>query len=292
MHTVRRLRITQRFRSSNANADSSAIENLHFQNPPLIKNYAISALQIPQASVIALHARIGKFIMDATESENCEPMTQPATRRCGILIILSSPSGAGKTTLARKLIEWDPQIEFSVSATTRPPRPGETEGREYHFVSNEEFQRMIKQGELLEFASVFGNLYGTLAAQVERAVLQSRDIIFDIDWQGGEQLRRTAHSLDIVSIFVLPPSIRELRQRLALRGKDLPANVDARMSQSKTEISHWLDYDYVLINSDFDDVLSQIKSIVLAERLKRHRQPRLRRFVDKLNHEFESGQEK
>ena len=157
MHTVRRLRITQRFRSSNANADSSAIENLHFQNPPLIKNYAISALQIPQASVIALHARIGKFIMDATESENCEPMTQPATRRCGILIILSSPSGAGKTTLARKLIEWDPQIEFSVSATTRPPRPGETEGREYHFVSNEEFQRMIKQGELLEFASVFGN---------------------------------------------------------------------------------------------------------------------------------------
>ena len=210
-----------------------------------------------------------------------------APGRRGILIILSSPSGAGKSTLARRLREWDPGIAFSVSATTRPPRPGEQEGREYHFRSAAQFRAMVEGGEMLEHAQVFGHLYGSPAAPVAAAIGEGRDIIFDIDWQGGQQVRNSALANDVVSIFVLPPSIAELERRLVARDQDPPEVVARRMARSRDEISHWAEYDYVLLNDDLDRCSRQIEAIVTAERLRRSRQTGLAERVRRLNHEFE-----
>ncbi|MCE2522059.1 MAG: guanylate kinase [Rhodobacteraceae bacterium] len=209
--------------------------------------------------------------------------------RRGLLIILSSPSGVGKTTLARRLIEWDSSISFSISATTRKPRNGEKDGREYYFKSASEFNDMVKAGLFLEHAKVFGNLYGSPKNPVETAIRNSRDIVFDIDWQGGQQIRNSVYSADTVSIFVLPPSIAELRRRLLARGLDCQNTVEGRMQKSKGEIVHWPEYDYVLINSDVDQVLEKIKFIVRAERLRRSRQLGLFDFVEGLNREFDGA---
>ena len=208
-------------------------------------------------------------------------------KRRGILIILSSPSGAGKSTLALRLMQWDPSIRFSVSATTRPPRPGEENGREYNFKKRTEFETMVQHGEMLEHAEVFGNLYGSPRAPVEAAIAAGHDVLFDIDWQGGQQIRNSALAEDVVSIFVLPPSIGELERRLRARGQDSDDVIRARMQKSRDEISHWAEYDYVLINQDIDRAAEETRAIVTAERLKRSRQVGLVDLVRRLNAEFE-----
>ena len=210
--------------------------------------------------------------------------------RRGLLIILSSPSGAGKTTLARRLTAWDSAIQFSVSVTTRPPRAGESDGCEYHFRSKDEFAQMVRRAAFLEYAEVFGHLYGSPMEPVEQAIRNSNDVVFDIDWQGGLQIKESAHAKDTVTIFVLPPSIAELRRRLLNRGKDSAAALEQRMCKAKDEIRHWCEYDYVLINNDIDAVFAKIQQIVLAERVRRGRQRRLEEFVEGLVHEFESQQ--
>jgi len=215
-------------------------------------------------------------------------MTEIARR--GLLIILSSPSGAGKSTLARRLLAWDREITFSVSATTRPPRPGEQDGREYHFRSREAFDAMVAAGEMLEHAEVFGNLYGSPRAPVEAAIGAGRDVIFDIDWQGGTQIRNSALSGDVVSIFLLPPSIGELARRLHERGQDSAEVVSGRMARAMDEISHWAEYDHVLINNDLDQTEERLRAIVTAARLARIRQPGLLDFVRGLNEEFTAMQ--
>ncbi len=207
--------------------------------------------------------------------------------RRGLLIILSSPSGAGKSTLARRLMEWDPTIRFSVSATTRAPRPGEQDGREYHFVTRERFLQMVEAGEMLEHAEVFGNLYGSPRAPVEAALGQGQDTLFDIDWQGGQQIRESALRADVVSIFLLPPSIAALESRLRSRAQDSDEVIRGRMAKSESEISHWAEYDYVLVNRDLDACEADLRAILTAERLRRTRQPWLGAFVRKLNAEFE-----
>jgi guanylate kinase len=207
------------------------------------------------------------------------------TRR-GLLIILSSPSGAGKSTLARRLMDWDPSLRFSVSATTRAPRPGEVDGREYYFRSRAEFEAMIAAGEMLEHAEVFGNLYGSPKGPVEAAMMEGRDTLFDIDWQGGQQVRNSSLGKDVVSIFVLPPSIAELDRRLNTRGQDSAEVIAGRMRQSRDEISHWAEYDYVLVNDDLDRSEDALRQIITAERLRRDRQPALSDFVRGLNREF------
>lgn len=210
----------------------------------------------------------------------------PMPRR-GLLIILSSPSGAGKSTLARRLMEWDPAIRFSVSATTRAPRPGEVDGREYHFVTRPQFQAMAAEGAMLEHAEVFGHLYGSPRAPVEAALGQGVDTLFDIDWQGGQQIRNSALGADVVSVFLLPPSIAALDARLRARAQDSEGVIRTRMAKSEAEISHWAEYDYVLINRDLDTCDAQLRAIVTAERLRRTRQPGLSAFVKGLNAEFE-----
>lgn len=209
-----------------------------------------------------------------------------ATRR-GILIILSSPSGAGKSTLARTLRDWDPTIEFSVSATTRDPRPGELDGREYYFRSRAQFLDMVDKGEMLEHAEVFDNLYGSPRAPVETAIEAGRDVLFDIDWQGGQQIRNSALGKDVVSIFILPPSIAELESRLKTRAQDSAEVIAGRMRKSQSEISHWAEYDYVLVNREVDAAAEQLRIILTAERMRRDRQPGLNDFVRGLNREFE-----
>lgn len=204
--------------------------------------------------------------------------TAPGPRR-GLLIILSSPSGAGKSTIARHLREWDPAIRFSVSATTRPPRPGEVDGRDYRFVSREEFAAMVARGEMLEHAEVFGNLYGSPAAPVRAALEVGADTLFDIDWQGGQQIRHSTLGQDCVSIFLLPPSLAELQRRLEGRGQDSAAVIAGRMAKSRDEISHWDAYDYVLVNRDLDETRRTVEGIVAAERLRAARQPWLNGFV-------------
>ena len=213
-------------------------------------------------------------------------MSSEMARR-GILIILSSPSGAGKSTLARSLRDWDPTIAFSVSATTRAPRPGEENGREYFFRSPEQFRSMVDAGEMLEHAEVFGNLYGSPAAPIEAALASGRDVLFDIDWQGGQQVRNSSLAKDVVSIFVLPPSIAELRERLEKRGQDSAEVIAGRMARSRSEISHWAEYDYVLLNDDLDRCAAECRAIVTAERLRRDRQIALSERVRALNAEFE-----
>lgn len=206
-------------------------------------------------------------------------------QRTGLLIILSSPSGAGKSTLARRLMQWDPDLRFSVSATTRPPRPGEQEGREYYFRSREEFAAMVAAGEMLEHAEVFGNLYGSPRAPIEAAMAAGRDILFDVDWQGGQQIRNSPLGAASVSIFVLPPDLAELRRRLEARSQDSAAVIDGRMARSRDEISHWAEYDYVLVNDDLDATEAKLRMIVGAERLRRTRQTGLGHFVQRLMEE-------
>lgn len=213
--------------------------------------------------------------------------TVPAQRR-GLLLILSSPSGAGKSTLARLLMEWDPTIRFSVSATTRAPRPGEVDGREYYFRDKPSFQAMVEQGEMLEHAAVFDNFYGSPKGPVEAAMAEGRDTLFDIDWQGGQQIGNSSLGRDVVSIFVLPPSIAELDRRLRGRAQDSDAVIAGRMAKSQSEISHWAEYDYVLVNHQLDETFDALKTILQAERLRRDRQPSLSGFVRRLNEEFES----
>jgi guanylate kinase len=208
------------------------------------------------------------------------------TRR-GLLLILSSPSGAGKSTLSRMLMDWDKDMRFSVSATTRKPRPGEVDGREYYFRTREEFENMVKSGEMLEHAEVFGNLYGSPKGPVLAAIEAGTDTVFDIDWQGGQQIKQAMRD-DVVSIFILPPSIAELDRRLRSRGQDSDEVIAGRMAKSRDEISHWAEYDYVLVNQDLDRTFTDLKAILTAERLQRDRQPQLSAFVRALNEEFEA----
>lgn len=208
-------------------------------------------------------------------------------KRRGLAIILSSPSGAGKSTLARRLMDWDPTLRFSVSATTRKPRPGEVDGEHYYFKSREEFEQMVDADQMLEHAEVFGNFYGSPRGPVESAMQDGRDTLFDIDWQGGQQIRRSALAKDVVSIFILPPSIAALESRLRGRAQDSDEVIAGRMAQSRSEISHWAEYDYVIINNDIDEAEAQLKTILSAERARADRQPSLTEFVRGLNKEFE-----
>jgi guanylate kinase len=207
--------------------------------------------------------------------------------RRGLLVILSSPSGAGKSTLSRRLLEWDKTLQFSVSATTRAPRVGEVDAKDYHFVSRDRFQKMADTGEMLEHAEVFGNHYGSPIAPVEAAVCAGRDVVFDIDWQGGQQIRGSTMRNDVVSIFILPPSIIELERRLTARGQDSVDVVAKRMAKSRDEISHWAEYDFVLVNDDLDACFERLKIVLQAARLRRNARPDLTDTVRKLNQEFE-----
>jgi guanylate kinase len=208
------------------------------------------------------------------------------TTRRGLLLILSSPSGAGKSTMARRLMEWDPTIRFSVSATTRKPRPGEDHGVHYWFHDHDSFRALVASGGMLEHAEVFGNLYGSPRAPVEQAMAEGRDTLFDVDWQGGQQIRNSGLGKDAVSVFILPPSIAELESRLRGRAQDSEQVIAGRMAKSRDEISHWAEYDYVLVNRVIDETFEELVSIVKAERLKRERQPGLSDFVRGLNEEF------
>ena len=209
------------------------------------------------------------------------------SQRRGLLIILSSPSGAGKSTLTRRLRDWDPTIRFSVSATTRAPRPGEVDGQDYHFLSEERFKHDVAEGEMLEHAHVFGNFYGSPKGPVQAAIEDGQDVLFDIDWQGAEQIRNSALAAHTLSIFILPPSIRELHRRLVTRGQDSDEVIAKRMQKSWDEISHWGSYDYVLVNDDLDKTADDLKTIVQATRLRRLQQPVLVEHVRKLQSEFE-----
>ena len=203
---------------------------------------------------------------------------QPGLSRRGLLIVLSSPSGAGKSTISRMLLAADPEVELSVSATTRPQRPGERDDVDYHFVDDTEFDRMVAAGEFVEWAPVFGYRYGTPKAPVKAALKAGRDILFDIDWQGTQQLQ-AAMGEDLVTIFILPPSMAELERRLRARGTDAEDVIQDRMARAASEISHWPEYEYVLVNHDMGECLDQVRSIVAAERLKRQRQIGLVPFV-------------
>jgi guanylate kinase len=201
--------------------------------------------------------------------------------RRGLMLVLSSPSGAGKTTLSRRLLETDGNIEMSVSVTTRKPRPGEIDGKDYYFISREKFDEMIADEALLEWAEVFGNRYGTPRGPVELTLSEGRDVLFDIDWQGTQQLHQRSRE-DLVRVFILPPSARSLQDRLRSRNQDSVTEVARRMAQASNEISHWAEYDYVLINDDLDGCSKAIATILEAERLKRARRVGLSEFVRNL----------
>ncbi|MEP3334018.1 guanylate kinase [Sedimentitalea sp.] len=209
--------------------------------------------------------------------------------RRGLLIILSSPSGAGKSTLARRLRDWDSSIVFSVSATTRTPRPGETDGVDYFFTKESDFKTQVTAGGMLEHAHVFGNFYGSPRAPVQAAIDSGQDVLFDIDWQGAQQIRNSALGQNTLSIFLLPPSITELRRRLEGRGQDDAETIARRMQKSWDEISHWDGYDFVLINDDLDATEERLKTIVTATRLRRSQQPDLTGHVRALQAEFEEN---
>jgi guanylate kinase len=202
----------------------------------------------------------------------------PAIRRRGLMLVLSSPSGAGKTTIARRLLAVEPELSMSISVTTRPRRPGETEGVDYHFIDRARHRGMIARGELLEHAEVYGYGYGTPRRPVDQALGAGRDVLFDIDWQGTQQLREVARE-DMVSVFILPPSIEELEQRLRRRAQDSEAVVQKRLAQVAADVTHFAEYDYVLINSDLEESVGRARAILAAERLRRHRQPGLTEFI-------------
>src|SRR5260370_4180052 len=208
-----------------------------------------------------------------------------AVARRGLMLVLSSPSGAGKTTLSRRLLDADPTVALSVSVTTRKQRPGEVDGRDYHFIDAQRFDAMVANGELLEWAQVFGHRYGTPRARVEETLAQGRDVLFDIDWQGTQQLREKAVR-DLVSIFVLPPSIPDLERRLRTRAQDSDEVIHGRMAKAADEMSHWAEYDYVLINTNIHPTFAEVRSILAAERLKRERQTGLSDFVRRLQAEL------
>ena len=202
-------------------------------------------------------------------------------QRRGLMLVLSSPSGAGKTTISRRLLELDSSLTMSVSVTTRPPRPAERPGVDYHFLDGVEFNLMLNRQELLEHAKVFDHYYGTPAKPVEAALTRGDDVLFDIDWQGTQQLKLRARD-NLVSVFILPPSMRELESRLQRRAQDGPQEVARRMARAPDEISYWAEYDYIVINEDVEACLAQVRAILTAERLRRQRQPGLLDFVKAL----------
>ena len=206
--------------------------------------------------------------------------------RRGLMFVLSSPSGAGKTTLSRLLIDKMPGLKMSVSATTRPMRPGEVDGRDYHFIDKARFDQMSKRNELLESATVFDNRYGTPRGPVEAALSAGQDVLFDIDWQGTQQLREKARA-DVVSVFILPPSAAELEKRLHSRAQDSHEVIRGRMDRASHEMSHWAEYDYIVINHDVHEAFAEVQSILKAERLKRERRTGLTTFVRKLQQQLE-----
>ena len=206
--------------------------------------------------------------------------------RRGILIILSSPSGAGKSSIAQLLMKWDENIVFSISSTTRNPRPGEKDGREYNFTSMDEFEALVKSDNMLEHAEVFGNMYGSPMKPVQEAINRGHDVLFDIDWQGGQQINNSALRDDVISFFILPPSIAALEQRLLKRAQDSSHVVKERMKKSEAEISHWGEYQYVLVNDNLEDTGNTIKNILIGERMKRNRQPKLLQHVRNLQSEY------
>lgn len=201
--------------------------------------------------------------------------------RRGLMFVMSSPSGAGKTTISRLLLERESNISLSVSVTTRPPRPGEVDGEDYYFVDPTEFNLMLNRHELLEHAKVFDHYYGTPKGPVEEALAAGEDVLFDIDWQGEQQLKQAARS-DLASVFILPPSTEELAKRLQQRAQDSADVVAARMAKAPDEISHWPEYDYIIVNHDIEESVAQVQSILVAERLKRERQVGLTAFVKRL----------
>jgi guanylate kinase len=209
-------------------------------------------------------------------------MAKPETlERRGLMFVLSSPSGAGKTTISRKLLEHDPRIRMSVSFTTRPMRPGEVDGKDYHFTDRATFDRMVDNGDFLEWAEVFSNCYGTPRAQIAAGLEAGQDFLFDIDWQGTQQLSQRMRD-DVVPVFLLPPSLQELRRRLTSRGTDSAEVIAGRMERAQAEISHWDGYDYVLVNDDVESCFDKVREILAAERQKRVRQTGLIPFVREL----------
>jgi guanylate kinase len=206
--------------------------------------------------------------------------------RRGLLFVLSSPSGAGKTTLSRPLIASMPGLKMSISVTTRKKRPGEVDGRDYLFVEKARFADMVERGELLEWATVFDNRYGTPRAPVEAALSKGEDVLFDIDWQGTQQLREKARA-DVVSVFILPPSAADLERRLHSRAQDSKEVIRSRMSRASHEMSHWAEYDYIVINHEIDAAFAEVQSILKAERLKRERRVGLTTFVRKLQQQLQ-----
>jgi len=205
----------------------------------------------------------------------------PEIKRRGLMLVLSSPSGAGKTTISRALLERDRNLTLSISATTRPMRPGEQEGVHYHFVDAAQFNRMVAEDALLEHANVFGHSYGTPRAAVEKALTEGRDVLFDIDWQGTQQLAEKKRE-DLVAVFVLPPSTAELERRLQTRAQDSASEVAKRMAKAADELSHWAEYDYIILNTDFETSVGRVQAILEAERLRRERQIGLHDFVASL----------
>lgn len=212
-------------------------------------------------------------------------MSNERTPRRGVLLIVASPSGAGKTSLCRRLMADHGGLELSISMTTRGIRPGEVADRDYHFVDDAEFQRMVEADAFLEWADVHGSRYGSPRAPIDRALAEGRDVLFDIDWQGTQQLAQSARA-DLVSVFILPPTILELERRLRARAQDSEDVVASRMAKASDEMSHWPEYDYVVVNRDLDLTLERVRAILHAERLKRQRQPGLTEFVKRLRDGF------
>ena len=214
--------------------------------------------------------------MSTMSDDTSSGLTQ--IQRRGLMLVLSSPSGAGKTTISRKLLSIEPKLTMSVSATTRAMRPGEKEGIDYHFVEIAAFRSMIDRKDFLEHAKVFDNYYGTPKGPVDAALRRGRDVLFDIDWQGTQQVAQAARD-DLVSVFILPPSTRELEQRLKSRAQDSAEVVARRMAKAADEMSHWAEYDYIIVNHDIDESVTQVRAILTAERLRRQRQVGLPEFV-------------
>jgi len=214
-------------------------------------------------------------------NQNAPPAAEPAMHRRGLMLVLSSPSGAGKSSISRALLRRDSSIVMSVSFTTRPPRPGEVDGRDYHFVHRDQFTKVVAEGGMLEHARVFDHHYGTPRAPVEAALASGRDVLFDIDWQGTQQLAHNART-DLASVFVLPPSMEELERRLHTRAQDSDEVVRRRMAKAGDEMSHWREYDYIIVNRELEASVASVQAILAAERLKRDRQLALDSFVNGL----------